>query len=183
MVLTVRAEDNLAALRARSIRIPLRDTAEVVARRLADQLREKGWNVAIADIAVPSTDTSAKETWTALRDGSGYVTTAYRVAVDNGLPETSAAVWALPSPETWTALEITGTATDPAVAVICTVRSESKPSAPVPGLTTLRGRQRPAIDALSPLSVRRLDASPVPISDELLTNLGWPVEPRALTRT
>jgi type VII secretion protein EccE len=182
MVLTVRAEDNLAALRARSIRIPLRDTAEVAARRFANQLRENGWSVAIADTAVPSTDTPAKETWTALRDGSGYVT-AYRVAVDNGLPETLAAIWALPSPETWTALEITGTATDPAVAVICTVRSESKPSAPVPGSTPLRGHQRPAIDALSPLSVRRLDASPVPVSGELLTNLGWPVEPRALTRT
>lgn len=40
--LTVAATDNLLALQARSSRIPLRDTAEVVGRRLADQLREDG---------------------------------------------------------------------------------------------------------------------------------------------
>jgi type VII secretion protein EccE len=173
--LTLRAVDNLAALRARSPRIPLRDTAEVAARRLADQLRETGWGAVIVDTAVPPTDSSAKETWRGLRDGSGYVA-AYRVAVNDRLPETLAEVWALPSPETWTALEISGTATDPGVAVVCKVRSEDKPgvAAPIPGLTLLRGRQRPTIDGLNPLSVDRLDGAPVPLPKDLLDQLQWP---------
>ncbi len=185
--LTLGASDNLAALRARSPRIPLRDTAEVAARRLADHLRENGWNVAIVDTAGPPTDSPAKETWAGLRDASGYVA-AYRVAVDDRLPEALAAVSALPSAETWTALEITGTANDPAVAVVCTIRSDDKPgaTAPVAGLSLLRGRQRPAIDTLNPLSLQRLDAKSVPpseLSESLLTDMRWPVETRALTRT
>ena len=70
-------------------------------------------------------------------------------------------------------MEITGTATDPGVAVVCTIRSKAKAgaAAPIPGLTLLRGRQRPAIDSLSPLSVNRLEASPVQLSEELLPNL------------
>jgi type VII secretion protein EccE len=177
--MTLRATDNLAALRARSPRIPLRDTAEVAARRLADHLRETGWSAVIVDTAVPPTDSSAKETWRGQRDGSGYVA-AYRVTVDDRLAETLTEVWALPSPETWTALEITGT--DPGVAVVCTVRSEGKPgaSAPIPRLTLLRGRQRPAIDALNPLSVDRLDARPTPLPKGLLDELQWPIS-RAVT--
>jgi type VII secretion protein EccE len=172
--MTLRAANNLAALRARSPRIPLRDTAEVAARRLADHLREIGWNAAIVDTAVPPTDSSAKETWRGMRDGSGYVG-AYRVAVDDRLPETLSEIWSLPSPETWIAVEITGTATDPGIAVISTVRSEDKPtSSPVPGLTLLRGRQRPAIDALNPLSVDRLAAEPVSLPWDLLDQLQWP---------
>ena len=41
--ITVSAADNLPALQARSSRIPLYETAEVAARRLADHLREIGW--------------------------------------------------------------------------------------------------------------------------------------------
>jgi type VII secretion protein EccE len=131
--------------------------------------------VAIVDTAVPPTESAAKETWRGLHDGSGYVA-AYRIAVNDRLPETLAEVWALPSPETWTALEITGTATDPAVAVVCTVRSDDKPGAsgPITDLTLLRGRQRPAIDALNPLSTDRLEAQPVQLSDALLDQLQWP---------
>jgi type VII secretion protein EccE len=171
---TLRAADNLAALRARSSRIPLRDTAEVAARRLADHLRENGWNATIVDTAVPPTGSSAKETWRGLRDESGYVT-AYRVAIDDRLPETLSEVWSLPSPETWTAFEITGTATDPGIAVMCTVRSEEKPGpgGPIGGLTLLGGRQRPAIDALNPLAVERLDTQPVPLPGDLLDRLQW----------
>jgi hypothetical protein len=82
-------------------------------------------------------------------------------------------------------LEITGTANDPGVSVVCTIRSADKPgaTAPVAGLTLLRGRQRPAIDALNPLSADRLDGKSIPLSEGLLTNLRWPVEIRALTRT
>jgi type VII secretion protein EccE len=172
--LTLGAADNLAALRARSPQMPLRDTAEVAARRLADHLREIGWDAAIVDTAVPPTDSSAKETWRGMRDDSGYVA-AYRVAVGDRLPETLAEVWALPSPETWTALEITTTGTDPAITVVCAVRSQDKPGAagPVPGLTLLRGRQRPVIDALNPLSVDRLEAKPVPLSEDVLDELQW----------
>jgi type VII secretion protein EccE len=79
------------ALRAHSLRIPLRETAEVAARRLADHLRENGWTVTLVDIAVPPADSSAKEEWLRMRDRSGYVA-AYRVAVDDQLPETLAAV-------------------------------------------------------------------------------------------
>ncbi|EUA16092.1 type VII secretion protein EccE [Mycobacterium xenopi 4042] len=42
--MTVSAVENLAALQARSPRIPLPKTTEVAARRLADHLRELGWN-------------------------------------------------------------------------------------------------------------------------------------------
>lgn len=173
--LTLRATDNLAALQARSPRIPLRDTAEVAGRRLADHLREAGWNVAVVDTAVPPTELAAKETWRGLHDGSGYVA-AYRVAVDDRLPQTLTEIWALSSPETWTALEITGTATDPGVAVLCTLRSDDKPGArgPIQGLTLQGGRQRPAIDALNPLSVDRFDAKPVPLSEDLLDHVQWP---------
>lgn len=71
--LTLGAADNLTALQARSQRIPLRDTAEVASRRLADHLREIGWNVSIVDTADAPARGSAKETWRGLRDGSGYV--------------------------------------------------------------------------------------------------------------
>ena len=43
--MTLGVAENLAVLRARPPRIPLRDTAEVAGRRLADHLRETGWNV------------------------------------------------------------------------------------------------------------------------------------------
>ena len=43
IALTVSAADNLAALQARSARIPLQETTQVAVRRLADHLREIGW--------------------------------------------------------------------------------------------------------------------------------------------
>ena len=121
--LTLGAVGNLAALRARSPRIPLRDTAEV-----------------------------AKETWRGLRDASGCVV-AYRIPVEKGFDE----VWAVPSPETWTALEITGTAADLRVAAACAIRTQDKPVS-IAGATPLNGRHRPALDALSPLSAQRIGA-------------------------
>lgn len=146
--LTLGAADNLAALQARSPRIPLRDTAEVAARRLADHLREAGWNVSIVDSADVPAPPSAKETWRGLRDEAGYVA-AYHVKGD------LAAVRALPSSEIWTALEITGAASDLRVTTACAVRTDDKPVA-IAGATPLNGRHRRALAALSPLSVERL---------------------------
>jgi type VII secretion protein EccE len=148
--LTVGAVDNLTALQARSPRIPLRDTAEVVARRLADHLREAGWHVTPVDEADTPVPHDAKETWRGLRDSSGYIA-AYRVAADD-LDK----VRALPSSETWTALEITGTATDPHFVGSCAIRTDKKPTA-VANATPLNGRHRRALDALGPLSVARLN--------------------------
>ncbi len=61
--LTVAAVDNLDALRARSSRIPLRDTTEIVGRRLADHLREQGWTVTIVDGVDSPLPDPGKETW------------------------------------------------------------------------------------------------------------------------
>jgi type VII secretion protein EccE len=146
---TVGAADNLAALRARSPRIPLQDTAEVVGRWLANHLREIGWRVAVVDTADDPTPPDAKETWRGLRDASGYVA-AYRVA-----PDVLTDVRALSAPEIWTALELTGTAADTRYAAACAVRSGDKPAG-MAGMTPLNGRHRPALAALNPLSVERL---------------------------
>jgi type VII secretion protein EccE len=183
IALTLGAADNLAALRARSPRIPLHDTAEIAARRLAGHLRETGWSVTIMDTADAPARTSAKETWRGLRDESGDLA-AYRVTVNDRLPDTLANVWTLPSPEIWTALEITGTATDPDIAVVCAVRFRDRPTAraPIAGLAPVHGRHRPALNALNPLSVDRLDAEPVPLADDLLHRLRWPVSPTSEPR-
>lgn len=144
---TLGAADNLAALRARSPRIPLRDTAEVVGRRLAAHLREEGWDVTLVEKAEAPAQPDAKETWRGLRDASGYVA-AYRVAsLDD--------VASLPSSEIWMALEITGTARDLRVDRACAIRTVDKPG-PLAGATPLNGRHRLALDALNPLSVDRL---------------------------
>ena len=145
--ITLGAADNLAALRARSTRIPLRDTAEVVGRRLADDLRQAGWDVTLVDTADAPSRPDAKENWRGLHDTAGYVA-AYRVAsLDD--------VASLPSSEIWMALEITGTATDLRVDRACAIRTADKP-VPIVGATPLNGRHRPALDALNPLSVDRL---------------------------
>jgi type VII secretion protein EccE len=145
--ITLGAADNLAALRARSPRIPLRDTAEVVGRRLAHDLREAGWDVALVDNAETPARPDAKETWRGLCDASGYVA-AYRVA---SLDDVSG----LSSSEIWMALEISGTATDLRVDRACAIRTTDKPG-PIAGATPLNGRHRRALDALSPMSVERL---------------------------
>jgi type VII secretion protein EccE len=150
--LTVGAMENLAALRARSPRIPLRDMAEVVGRRLANHLRELGWTVAVVDDADTPARSDAKETWHGLRDESGYVT-AYHVASENGFDE----VLAVPSAETWTALEITGTRRELRTVAACAIRTTDRPVT-IAGAKPLNGRHRPALDALSPLSAQRLEA-------------------------
>jgi type VII secretion protein EccE len=175
VALTLAAADNLDALRARSSRIPLQETAQIAGRRLTDHLREHGWNVTQVEQAESPVPEGAKETWRGLRDGDGYVA-AYRVAVSDTRPETLAAVAAL-SVDTWTVLEFSGAAPKPAVRVGCAVRTADRPGAggPLPGLTPQRGRHRPALQAMAPLSDERLAGEAVPVPAEELRRWSWPV--------
>ncbi|WP_082570507.1 type VII secretion protein EccE [Mycobacterium sp. Root135] len=171
ITLTLAATENLRSLQARSSRIPLQDTVDVLGRRLTDHLSEDGWSVTAVDGANRPAPLSgeAKETWRAMTDGSGFLT-AYRIPAD-ALPETLAAVWAHPSEETWTAVEF-GPGT---VSSVCALRTSDRPAsaAPVPGLGTLRGRQRSVLDALDPLSSRRIGDHQV-AAPALAEELRWP---------
>ena len=150
--LTLDAAQNLPALQARSARIPLRDTADVMARRLADHLREGGWTVSVLEVVPRPVAGRAKETWRALGDESGFLA-AYRIPAGS-LQQILDAVWALQSDEVWAAVEFGPETVTGAVAV----RSSEQPAAtaPISGLVTLRGRQREMLDTLNPLSSQRL---------------------------
>jgi type VII secretion protein EccE len=168
--LTLAAEDNLTALQARSARIPLHDTADIAARRLADHLRENGWTVTAVEGGQPDpVSGEAKESWRAVADAAGFVA-AYAVPVKT-LPEVLDAVWAHPAQETWTAVEF---GPDTAAALVALRTAEAPGAAvPVPGLTRLGGRQRPALDALNLFAAQRLDGhSSAP---DLAERLTWPV--------
>lgn len=173
--LTLSAAANLAALQARSAEIPLRDTAEITVRRLADHLRELGWAVSTSDVDVPDLlgpDVTVR--WRAVQDGGpGYVA-AYGVAPGAALAEVLAAVWSLPSPELWTALQLCGSGGAVEVSVACAIRTDEIPGGapPVPGLIAHRGRQRAAVAALSPLSTEQVAAQCV--SGRVLSELTWP---------
>ncbi|MGE2733436.1 type VII secretion protein EccE [Mycolicibacterium vaccae] len=158
--LTLGAADNLSALTARSARIPLQDTVELAGRRLADQLRELGWEVSPAPEPPVVLPEPVKETWRAVADSRGHVA-AYRIAVDGDVAQTLAAVRDLAAVEVWSAIEITGTRTSPELAAACAVRTGERPDAgaPVPGLTPERGGHGPALTALHPQSDRRLHAT------------------------
>jgi type VII secretion protein EccE len=175
--LTVSAADNLPALRARSSRIPLHETAEVAARRLADHLREIGWDAHTVDpddvprLLAPN----ARETWRGLHWSASDYVAAYQVRVDDGLPETLQAIRSHPAREICTALEIAGDATRSTVAAACAFLTDAPPggAAPVAGLTPQRGNHGPALTALHLLSTQRLDGH----TDEpagLLARLAWP---------
>lgn len=167
--LTVAARDNLDALRARSSRIPLRDTTEIVGRRLADLLREQGWTVTIVDGVDSPLPDPGKETWRGVKDESGYVA-AYRVKVSDKLEAALAGIGALPAQETWTALEFTGSPTQPQLTVSAAIRTQDRPSrkAPLAGMTPARGRHRPALAALNPLSSDRLEGTPAALPQAVL---------------
>ncbi|MGH3967404.1 MAG: type VII secretion protein EccE, partial [Mycobacterium sp.] len=175
--LTVCAVDNLAALRARSAGIPLHETAQVAVRRLADHLREIGWEAGtVATDDVPRlVAPDARETWRGVqREASDYVA-AYQVRVDDGLPEILEAIRSHPARETCTALEIAGDATATTVAAACAFLTDTPPAgaAPVAGLTPQRGNHRSALAAMGLLSTQRLDGH----CDEpagLLARLDWP---------
>jgi type VII secretion protein EccE len=175
--LTLSAAANLAALRARSARIPLQQTAEVAARRLVDHLRETGWTATMAepeDIAAVL-EPSAPETWSGVRQGGTDYVAAYRVSIDAELSDTLAEIWSNPAWETWTALEIAGTATRRTLAVACAFRTDAPPGAtpPCARLTAQHGNHRPALRALDPVSTQRLDGHTGPHGD-LLAALAWP---------
>lgn len=173
--LTLSAEDNLAALQARSSRIPLHETAQVAARRLADHLREIGWEVStVAPDDVPRLlAPNARETWRGVRQGTSDYLAAYQVGVDDGLPEALDAILSHPARETYTALEIAGDGTHNTVAAACAFFTESPVAAALSGLTPQRGNHGPALAALDLLSTQRLDGH----TDEpagLLARLAWP---------
>ncbi len=172
IALTVSAADNLAALRARSSAIPLHETTRVAVRRLADHLREVGWEATVSepDVVPRLLDSAGRESWRAVHAGSGYLA-AYRVSADDALPETLDAILSQPTRETWVALEIT----EGTVAVGCALLTDEQPpaAAPLSGLTAQRGNQRPALAALDLSSTERLDGH-TGVSADLLQRLDWP---------
>lgn len=175
ITLTLNAADNLPALQARSSRIPLDDTVDVLGRRLADRLRESGWSVSVVtdEARLSPVSSDAKETWRAVTDGAGFLT-AYRISAA-ALPEALEAVWAHPSEEIWTAVEF-GPRT---VASVCAVRTAERPavSAPITGLASLGGRQRMVLNALDPRSSRRI-GDHQPAEPALAGALRWPATAR-----
>ncbi|OBG30345.1 type VII secretion protein EccE [Mycobacterium sp. 852002-51057_SCH5723018] len=175
--ITVSAADNLAALRARSPRIPLQETAQVVARRLADHLREIGWEAStVAPDEVPRlVAPDARETWRGVQRGASDYVAAYQVQVDDRLAETFDAIRSHPSRETCTALEIAGNGTNNTVAAACAFLTDTPPAsaAPLAGLTPQRGNHLPALTALDLSSAQRLDGhADAPAG--LLAQLVWP---------
>ncbi len=175
--LTLSAAGNLAALQARSPQIPLHETAEVAARRLADHLRESGWTAALVapdDVPTPY-PRAARETWTGMHHGSNDYFAAYGVKVDTALPKTLAAIWSYPVREVWTAAEVSGAGADQTLAVACAFRTDARPGAggPLPGLISQSGKQRAALAALDPLSSQRLDDHVALSESLLLERLRW----------
>jgi type VII secretion protein EccE len=154
--LAVSGARNMSALRGRSARIPLRQTAEVAARRLAAQLVETGWTATyVAEDELPVLAAPhAREGWRSVIDDHGHLTT-YAVAH----PE-SAAAGVSPSvgQESWTAVEIVGTPTRPQIRAGIAIRTHERPAttAPMRGLLPMPGRQASALAALHPLSGLRL---------------------------
>ena len=175
--LTFSAVDNLAALQARSPEIPLDKTAAVVARRLADQLRESGWTASVVETDDISRLDSAgtRETWHGIVHESGEHLAAYRLTPGYDLPDLLAKVWAYPAPETWTALEVAGSGDDQTLAFAAAFRTDAQPDAggPLPGLSPQPGVQRASLAALHPSSVQRLEGHAV-VARDWLTRLRWP---------
>lgn len=175
--LTLSAPDNLAALQARSPRIPLHETAAVAARRLADHLREIGWEATtVAADDVPRLLTSnPRERWRGVQRGPSDYLAAYQIRVDDALPETLAAIRSHSARETCTALEIAGDKARPTVAVASAFQTDTGPGrkAPLDRLIPQRGNHLAALAALDLLSTRRLDGHTAASAD-LLAQLHWP---------
>lgn len=176
--LTYSAAKNLAALQARSASIPLQQTADIAIRRLADHLREIGWDtVIVAEDEIPSLiDASARETWRSVVDGSGDHVAAYQVGIDAALADTLSRIRAANAGETWTALEFADEGGQRTVAAACALRTGSAPdgTAPLAGLLPQQGNHRSALSALHPLSGTRLDGH-IAVAGDDLAGLRWPV--------
>ena len=181
--LTISAADNLAALQARSSRIPLEDTAQVAARRLVDHLRETGWeaNIVAAEEVPRLLTPNARESWNGVQRGTSDYIAAYQVSVDDGLSDTLDAIGDHAARETFVVLEIAaasgsgGPQSRHTVAVACAFLTQTPPdgASPLAGLTPQRGNQRPALSTLDLLSGRRIGGH----TDEpagLLAQLRWP---------
>jgi type VII secretion protein EccE len=176
--LTLNAADDLVALRARSADLPLHATAQIVARRLADHLRETGLLATIVDDAPAPLAGRGREKWCAVSDNDGFVS-AYGIPVDDNLAERLAQVWSQPG-QTWTALEFSATSAHPTVSALCAFRTpEAVRGTPVTGLTAQPGIQRPLLTALAPTSADRLDVATRPLPPELLQPVGWLVGGRS----
>lgn len=172
ITLTLRAVDNLAALKARSNDLPLSDTAEIVGRRLTDHLRETGLLAVVVDEAPAPLTGGGREKWSGVREDSGFIS-AYGVPVDDSLAVRLAEVWSQPT-ETWTALEFGGTAALTTVRAVCAVRTaEPVRGTPVAGLTAQPGIQGLLLSALAPASGDRLDIPSSPLPQGLLEPAGW----------
>lgn len=184
--LTISATENLGALRARSERIPLHETAQVSARRLADHLRELGWDVtSVAPDDVPRLLTSnSRESWSGVQRGASDYLAAYQIPVGAELTETLEAIKEHPARETCTALELAGDATHYTVAAACAFLTDTPPAriTPPAGLIPQRGNHRPALQALDLLSTRRLDGH-AEVPTGLLAQLDWPTAVRAPSAT
>ena len=175
--LTISATDNLAALQARSAAIPLHETAQVAARRLADHLREIGWDATtVAPDDIPRLLTSnARENWRGVQRGVSDYLAAYQIHLDDRLAQTLDEIRSHPAMETCTALEIAGDGTHITVAAACAFQTENPPDrgVPVAGLIPQRGNHLPALMALDLLSTQRLDGhTEAPL--DLLARLDWP---------
>lgn len=178
IALTYAAAPNLAALQARSESIPLRRTVDVAVRRLADHLREIGWDTAVvADDEIPSLiDANAREAWRSVVDGSGDHVAAYQVVIDAALADTISRIQAVNANETWTVLEVAEQDGQQTIAAACALRTGSAPdgSAPLAGLLPQQGNHRNALLGLHPLSGVRLDGHTT-VSGDDLAGLRWPV--------
>jgi hypothetical protein len=67
---------------------------------------------------------------------------ADRDIVSRFATDTLAALWSSPSPEIWTAIEITGTTANPGITAVCAISRADRP-APIANLTALNGRIGP----------------------------------------
>lgn len=170
--MTLRAIDNLAALKARSSELPLSDTAEIVGRRLADHLRETGLLAVVVNDAPTPLTGGGREKWRSVREDSGFVS-AYGIPVDDSLAVRLAEAWSQPT-ETWTALEFGGTSAHPTVRALCAVRTaEPVRGTPIAGLSAQPGIQGLLLTALAPASGHRLDIPSSPLPHGLLEPAGW----------
>jgi len=174
---TMSATTNLVALQARSPKIPLRETAEITLRRLADHLREYGWSLTTTDLAIPDLPgPQAREHWRAVTDTGGYVA-AYSLAADS-LPDVLNELWSYEWDELWTVIEMSAAG----LAAGCAIRTAEMPTAtpPLTGLISRRGTQRKALHALTPGSTSPLDAEKFPVSG--LSAVRWPANGQPVGR-